>query len=194
MVYLESNKTTTKLKHERIGKIMANNKMTNAKAIGYVLENCVLPEEVFEKIKNIKASLEKKSTGKKKTTKDDLERQEIKETIFDFLSANEGSEFTITEIMHNIEGYNKYSNQKLSALVKQLVANGLVEREEDIKGKAKFSVAMDRVVKVELETEEVAETEPTEEVTEVAEVEETEPTEETAEDTETDFDNPAEDM
>jgi hypothetical protein len=179
MVYLKSNKTTTKPKHERIGKIMANNKMTNAKAIGYVLENCVLPEEVFDKIKNIKASLEKKSTGKKKTTKDDLERQEIKETIFDFLSANEGLEFTITEIMHNIEGYNKYSNQKLSALVKQLVADGLVEREEDTKGKAKFSVAMDRVVKVELETEEVAETEPTEE---------------TAEDTETDFDNPAEDM
>lgn len=194
MVYLKSNKTTIKPKHERIGKIMANNKMTNAKAIGYVLENCVLPKEVFDKIKNIKASLEKKFTGKKKTTKDDLERQEIKETIFDFLSANEGSEFTITEIMHNIEGYNKYSNQKLSALVKQLVADGLVEREEDTKGKAKFSVAMDRVVKVELETEEVVETEPAEEVTEVAEIKETEPTEEVAEDTETDFDNPAEDM
>jgi len=146
------------------------NKMTNVKAIGYVLENCVLPDEVFEKIKNIKASLEKKSTGKKKVTKDDLERQEIKDTIFNFLSENEGSQYTITEIMHNIEGYNKYSNQKLSALVKQLVAEGLVEREEDGKGKAVFSLATNKVVEVDLETEEVAE------------------------DTETDFDNPAEDI
>lgn len=144
--------------------------MTNVKAIGYVLENCVLPDEVFEKIKNIKASLEKKSTGKKKVTKDDLERQEIKDTIFNFLSENEGSQYTITEIMHNIEGYNKYSNQKLSALVKQLVAEGLVEREEDGKGKAVFSLATNKVVEVDLETEEVAE------------------------DTETDFDNPAEDI
>lgn len=144
--------------------------MTNVKAIGYVLENCVLPDEVFEKIKNIKASLEKKSTGKKKATKDDLERQEIKDTIFNFLSENEGSQYTITEIMHNIEGYNKYSNQKLSALVKQLVAESLVEREEDEKGKAVFSLATNKVVEVDLETEEVAE------------------------DTETDFDNPAEDM
>nr|DAU63120.1 MAG TPA: ferric uptake regulation protein [Caudoviricetes sp.] len=146
------------------------NKMTNVKAIGYVLENCVLPDEVFEKIKNIKASLEKKSTGKKKATKDDLERQEIKDTIFNFLSENEGSQYTITEIMHNIEGYNKYSNQKLSALVKQLIAEGLVEREEDGKGKAVFSLATNKVVEVDLETEEVAE------------------------DTETDFDNPAEDI
>lgn len=144
--------------------------MTNVKAIGYVLENCVLPDEVFEKIKNIKASLEKKSTGKKKATKDDLERQEIKDTIFNFLTENEGSQYTITEIMHNIEGYNKYSNQKLSALVKQLVAEGLVEREEDGKGKAVFSLATNKVVEVDLETEEVAE------------------------DTETDFDNPAEDI
>lgn len=146
------------------------NKMTNVKAIGYVLENCVLPDEVFEKIKNIKTSLEKKSTGKKKATKDDLERQEIKDTIFNFLSENEGSQYTITEIMHNIEGYNKYSNQKLSALVKQLVAEGLVEREEDGKGKAVFSLATNKVVEVDLETEEVAE------------------------DTETDFDTPAEDI
>ena len=144
--------------------------MTNVKAIGYVLENCVLPDEIFEKIKNIKASLEKKSTGKKKATKDDLERQGIKNTIFNFLSENEGSQYTITEIMHNIEGYNKYSNQKLSALVKQLVAEGLVEREEDGKGKAVFSLATNKVVEVDLETEEVAE------------------------DTETDFDNPAEDI
>ena len=146
------------------------NKMTNVKAISYVLENCVLPDEVFEKIKNIKASLEKKSTGKKKATKDDLERQGIKDTIFNFLSENEGSQYTITEIMHNIEGYNKYSNQKLSALVKQLVAEGLVEREEDGKGKAVFSLATNKVVEGDLETEEVAE------------------------DTETDFDNPAEDI
>ena len=144
--------------------------MTNVKAIGYVLENCVLPDEVFEKIKNIKASLEKKSTGKKKVTKDDLERQEIKNTIFNFLTENESSQYTITEIMHNIEGYNKYSNQKLSALVKQLVAEGLVEREENGKGKAVFSLATNKVVEVDLETEEVAK------------------------DTETDFDNPAEDI
>ena len=144
--------------------------MTNVKAIGYVLENCVLPDEVFEKIKNIKASLEKKSTGKKKATKDDLERQEIKDTIFNFLTENEGSQYTITEIIHNIEGFNKYSNQKLSALVKQLIAKGLVEREEDGKGKAVFSLATNKVVEVDLETEEVAE------------------------DTETDFDTPAEDI
>jgi hypothetical protein len=44
---------------------MTTTKMTNAKALAFVLENYALPEEVREKIANIYNSTIKKSTNRK---------------------------------------------------------------------------------------------------------------------------------
>nr|DAU63142.1 MAG TPA: Mnd1, Putative tbpip family protein cycle.2A [Caudoviricetes sp.] len=152
---------------------MANNKMTNLKALIYVLENCVLPDDVFEKVKNIKTSLAKKSDGSnKKMTAKQVENEKLKDAILNFLMA-ENCGYTITEITEFVEELNGLSNQKVSALTKQLVDDNLVKRVEDKKGKATFSVPT--------ATPTVAETEPLNEVVEneeVAEPTEVEPTEE----------------
>ena len=148
-----------------------NNKMTNVKALTYVLESCVLPDDVFEKIKNIKTSLVKKSNGsnKKMTTKQ-VENEKLKNAILDFLMAENGS-YTITEITDFVKELNGLSNQKVSALTKQLVDDNLVKRFEDKKGKATFTIATATTTEVEnapteevAENEEVAEVEPVEEV------------------------------
>lgn len=177
-------------------------KMTNLKALTYVLENCVLPDEVFEKVKSIKTSLAKKSgkTNKKLSAKQ-VENEKLKDAILDFLISENGS-FTITEITDYVEELNGLSNQKVSALTKQLVDDNLVKRVEDKKGKATFSVPVTTTIVAE-ETEPVAENEPVEEVaeaegitedTEVEPVEETEPVEEMSEDEPVEEMEPTEEM
>ena len=153
-------------------------KMTNLKALTYVLDNCVLPDEVFEKVKNIKTSLAKKSgkTNKKLSAKQ-VENEKLKDAILEFLISENGG-YTITEITDYVEELNGLSNQKVSALTKQLVDDGFVKRTEDKKGKATFSIPANEPIIAE-ETEPVAEDEPTEETTEDTEVAEVEPVEET---------------
>lgn len=145
------------------------NKITNLKALTYVIENCVLPDEVFEKVKNIKTSLAKKS-GKinKKLSAKQVENEKLKDAILEFLMSKNGG-FTITEITDYVEELNGLSNQKVSALTKQLVDDGFVKRTEDKKGKATFSIPANEPIIAE-ETEPVAEDEPVEEVEPTEEV------------------------
>jgi len=148
---------------------MANNKMTNLKALTYVLENCVLPDDVFEKVKNIKTSLAKKSDGSnKKMTAKQVENEKLKDAILNFLMA-ENCSYTITEITEFVEELNGLSNQKVSALTKQLVDDNLVKRVEDKKGKATFSVPTATPTEAEAESvDEVVENEEVAEPTEEA--------------------------
>ena len=135
---------------------MANNKMTNFKALTYVLENCVLPDDVFEKVKNIKTSLAKKSDGSnKKMTAKQVENEKLKDAILNFLMA-ENRGYTITEITEFVKELNGLSNQKVSALTKQLVDDNLVKRVEDKRGKATFSVPTATPTETEVEPTEEA--------------------------------------
>ena len=43
-------------------------KMTNVKALSYILTNCELPEDVKSKVEAMKASYEKKASAVRKTT------------------------------------------------------------------------------------------------------------------------------
>lgn len=82
--------------------------------------------------------LAKKNSGEKKPTATQKENENIKDVIVSVLS--DGSAKTIGEICKSDEALSELSSQKVSALVRQLVLDNKVVREE-IKRKAYFSLA-----------------------------------------------------
>jgi predicted transcriptional regulator len=60
----------------------------------------------------------------------------IKDAILEAME--EGKKYTITDLMKEVEACAELSNQRVSALVRQLVTDGSVERTEE-KRKAYFS-------------------------------------------------------
>lgn len=113
-------------------------KMTNAKAINYVLENCELPTDVVEKLEKIKTSIEKKNSADKKPTANQVENANFKNDIVAFMEV--GKSYTIGDLMKSVPSLDDISNQRVSAIVKQMVDAKIVNREE-IKRKAYFSLA-----------------------------------------------------
>ena len=82
--------------------------------------------------------LAKKNSGEKKPTATQKENEATKAVIVSVLS--DGTARTIGEICKADEALSELSSQKVSALVRQLVLDGTVVREE-IKRKAYFSLA-----------------------------------------------------
>lgn len=113
-------------------------KMTNVKAVSYVLENCALPTEVAEKLEAIKASYEKKSSGVRKPTAHQTENAGVKTAILEALEPN--TLYTITDIGKSVPACAEFSSQRVSAIVTQLVKEGALVRTEE-KRKAYFSLA-----------------------------------------------------
>ena len=112
-------------------------KITNVKALAYVLENCTLTDEVKAKIEKMKAQFEKKNSAEKKPTATQVANEGIKGVILETLGAKS---MTITEMQKANSELAELSNQKISALLKQMSESGSVKREE-IKRKAYFSKA-----------------------------------------------------
>lgn len=115
-------------------------KMTQKNAIAYVIENCEVPSDVMEKLVSIKASLEKKSakSGEKKPTKTQIANDGFKQIILDNMEKDRL--YTITEIAKEMPFGEELSNQRVSAIVRQLKEKGKVVRTEE-KRKAYFSLA-----------------------------------------------------
>ncbi len=110
------------------------------------LRNLVVDTEVENKtalidfIDNELALLAKKaSSAKSKPSKAQVENEDIKTAIIAALNEAEKA-LTITEFQTAYPEFAKYSNQKLSALLKQLVDAGAVEKTV-VKKKSYFSVA-----------------------------------------------------
>lgn len=131
------NKDTT---NEREEKNME--KMTQKKAIAYVLENFEnkLPADVVGKLKDVQTSLEKKSIskGEKSLTPTQKANVSHKETILK--SMERDRLYTISEMMKEFPFSEELSSQRVSALVKQLKDAQLIVRVED-KRKAYFKLA-----------------------------------------------------
>ena len=112
-------------------------KTTNVKALAYVLDNYDLPTEIRAKLEKMKVQFEKKNSAEKKPTATQIANEGIKNLILEVIG---NSSLTITE-MQKINGeLAELSNQRISALLKQMVENGSVVREE-IKRKAYFKKA-----------------------------------------------------
>ena len=112
-------------------------KITNVKALSIVLDTCTLSDEVRAKLEKMKAQFEKKNSAEKKPTATQIENEGIKSVILETIG--DGS-FTISELQKLNGELAEHSNQKLSALLKQMVESGSIVREE-IKRKAHFKRA-----------------------------------------------------
>ena len=109
-------------------------KMTNVKALNYVLANCELTAEVREKVEKMKAQFEKKNSAEKKPTANQVANQAIVEGIL--AEMEEGTLYTITDMIKSLPSCADLTNQKVSALIKPLLDIS-IERVED-KRKAFF--------------------------------------------------------
>ena len=111
-------------------------KMTNVKALAYVLENYDLPDEISEKVKAMKASYEKRNASKAgKPSKKATENAEIAERVIAAMVAGEGYD---TNGIKALLGDSELSPQKVTAVMKAL-GNRVVA--EKVKGKAVYRLA-----------------------------------------------------
>lgn len=115
--------TTTK-------KITKREKFEMLMTIAEVKANPILSEFIERELE----LLAKKNSAEKKPTAQQEENEAIKETILENLT----SRMTISEMQKTIPDLAEYSNQKISALMRQLILEGLVEKVED-KRKSYFS-------------------------------------------------------
>ena len=112
------------------------NKITYAIALDTAIAS-VSDEAIKEKLEALKAQLAKKSSAERKPTATQKENIGFKEAIVHGLG---DGKYTITDIIKSVPEISSLSNQRVSALVRQLVADGILVREE-IKRKAYFSLA-----------------------------------------------------
>ena len=75
------------------------------------------------------SALEKKASAPHKETEQDKAKSGIKASVMEFLSANPGKQFTITQMLKQIKDLPaETSNQRMTSLVTQLVREGEVDR------------------------------------------------------------------
>ena len=108
-------------------------KMTNRKALEYVLDNCELPSDVSEKLSAMLVALDKKSGGTRKPTANQIANEELKAKIYDSMESD--VRYQVKELA-KLVGMESF--QKCSALIKQLKDCGKVARSEE-KGVAYFT-------------------------------------------------------
>lgn len=80
----------------------------------------------------------KNASGEKKPTATQIANQGVKEVILNVLAEN-GEKMTISEMLKASAELGELSNQRVSALVRQLIADGKVDRIEE-KRKAYFKI------------------------------------------------------
>ena len=116
------------------------NKMTYVKALEIAMESESVKAnaEVMEKLKALKASISKKNSAERKPTATQKANEGYKTAILDFMEVDK--KYTITDLMKSVVELADLSNQRVSALVRQLKDDGLVKRVEE-KRKAYFFLA-----------------------------------------------------
>lgn len=117
---------------------MAKNPMTYSDALANALALEGLNEDTRTTLIALRASIDKKNTADRKPTAIQTANGNIKAEILALLA--DGTARTVTEIMSAVPTLHEASNQKASALVRQLVEDGAVKREV-VKRKAYFSLA-----------------------------------------------------
>lgn len=116
-------------------------KMTYAVALTSAIESGVLSSEVVEKLMALREQVSKKNDAIRKPTATQTENATFKADILAHLSEC-GNAMTISEMIKTIPSLAEISNQRVSAVVRQMVDGGQLTREE-IKRKAYFSVAVE---------------------------------------------------
>lgn len=113
-------------------KLTKREKFEMVLAIPAIAENEVLREFIQHEMD----LLTKKNSGEKKPTATQVVNEGIKSAILEFVNENEKF-FTITDFIKQVPECADMSNQRVNALVRQLLKAELVDRTE-IKGRAYF--------------------------------------------------------
>lgn len=113
-------------------------KMTKADFFKQILANYNLTEDEQNFINHELELLAKKNSAGKKPTAVQVANDGIKTDILEGMV--EGTLYTITDLIKTIPALADLTNQRVSALVRQLIADGKVERIEE-KRKAYFRLA-----------------------------------------------------
>jgi predicted transcriptional regulator len=113
-------------------------KMTKREYFTQIMENYNLTEDERNFIKHELELLAKKNSAEKKPTAVQVANEGLKKAILDFMV--EGQKYTITDLMKSVPELADLSNQRVSALVRQLKDSGSVIRTEE-KRKAYFEKA-----------------------------------------------------
>ena len=114
-------------------------KMSYVVAVESVLSGAEMTDEVRERLEALKASLEKRNSRKPNgPTKAQRERAEVAEKVCNALVA--GETYRSADISGLIPETEGFSAQKVTALMKGLVADGRVNA-ETVKGKKVYTLA-----------------------------------------------------
>ena len=114
---------------------MTNKKMTKREMFEQIKSHLTDPAEVAF-VEHELELLAKKNSGEKKPTAQQVANESLKQTIIEVLTDN-GGLMTVTDVQKSCEELSVLSNQRVSALLRQLKDDGKVERVED-KRKAYF--------------------------------------------------------
>lgn len=117
----------------------AMEKMTNKKALSYVLEHCEIPADVAEKLENMLVQLEKRATAERKPSARQVENEVLKQSIIEVMEANRL--YSVAEMVKEFTFFpSDMTPQRCSALMTQLVEANKVERIVE-KRKVYFKIA-----------------------------------------------------
>lgn len=106
-----------------------NDKMTNRKALTYAIDNLTdAPAEVIAKLTKMVEQLDKKNASPKKLTAQQVKNEELKDVIVKFLADNADTGFTVSDLLKAVPELEGDSNQHVSALMRQTVQAGSVEK------------------------------------------------------------------
>ena len=115
---------------------MSNKKMTKREMFEQIKANYKLTDAEVAFIDHELELLAKKNSAEKKPTAQQVANEGLKQTIIEVLTDN-GGLMTVTDVQKSCEELSALSNQRVSALLRQLKDDGMVERVED-KRKAFF--------------------------------------------------------
>ena len=116
---------------------MANTKkMTKKDYFNQLKEKYALTKDEIDFINHEIELLEKKNSGEKKPTAQQKANETLKDAILKGMK--ESVQYTITAIIKTVPECAELTNQKVSAVVRQMVEKGSLIRTEE-KGKAYFS-------------------------------------------------------
>ena len=115
---------------------MTNKKMTKREMFEQIKKNYDLSPAEVAFIDHELELLAKKNASEKKPTAQQMANEGIKDAIINCLREN-GGLMTVTDVQKSCDACAELSNQRVSALLRQLKDSGAVERVED-KRKAYF--------------------------------------------------------
>jgi hypothetical protein len=112
-------------------------KMTNAKALEYVLENCEVPTDVAERVNAMLISLQKKASAPKKPSAKRTENEALAEIIYQYMEDNtyySGVDFR--KDVPEVAAYGTEMNpQRMTAIMRILVNENQTVTKVTEKGK-----------------------------------------------------------